>query len=365
MDSLRGIGKGRFTSPPGPNPGNEGGDSVVSLLQRYENVREKLEQVINERESLRLEIEKLKSQIFKENSPLAQLEGLLAQPDRGFGVVVYYRLRAVWGLCNQKLLTLSKELQKRFESSDRESFKQQGMTLNAAKRQGLEAKIALLQAERQSVNKILIRLQHEARPVRFLKRLATSNVESAISAEKTKLRVLERDIEALSRESERLAKDQSNEYPGLSISIRREINCAVLALAQHLYLSFNEGNICDFALMAKQKELVEINFGSLVECQNIDRKIRELLIRFRNQTQKPDDLKKRTAWLKVRIVYRDAQDVLPDLECLNFIDTAFDDATIRKQAFYQPVPVNVLALNFWNVRDALCQRSPENDSSRG
>jgi hypothetical protein len=92
----------------------------------------------------------------------------------------------------------------------------------------------------------------------------------------------------------------------------------------------------------------------LIECQNIDRKIRELLIRFRNQAQNPDELKKRTAWLKARMVYRDAQDVLPDIECLNFIDTAFDDATIRKQAFYQPVPVNVLALNFWNIRDALC-----------
>ncbi|MHB1544279.1 MAG: hypothetical protein ACYCS1_10200 [Gammaproteobacteria bacterium] len=361
MGNMQGAGKGRITSPPGINSGNEEGDGVVSLLQRYETVREELEQVINERESLRLEIEKLKNQICKENNPLTQLEGLLAQPDRGFGVVVYYRLRAVWGLCNQKLLTLSKELQKRLEGTDRESFRQQAMTLNAAKRQGLEAKIALLQAERQAVNKILTRLQHEARPARFLKRLTTQNVEPTILAEKTKLRVLERDIEALSRESEKLAKDLTEGYPGLSLPVRREINCAILALAQHLYLAFNEGNICDFALMAKQKALIEINFGSLIECQNIDRKIRELLIRFRNQTQKPDDLKKRTAWLKARMIYRDAQDALPDTECLNFIDTAFDDTTIRQQAFYQPIPVNVLALNFWNVRDALCNRSPEND----
>ncbi len=355
MGNQRDSEEGQNATSPGNLPGKEKGvEGVVSLLQRYEAVREELEQVITERESLRLEIEKLKSQIFRENSPLAQLEGLLAQPDRGFSVVVYYRLRAVWGLCNQKLVTLSKELQKRFESTDRESFRQQAMTLNAAKRQGLESKIMVLQAERQAVNKVLVRLQHEARPARFLKRLVTQNIEQAIRAEKTKLRVLERDIEVLRRESEKLAKDLSEGYPGLSLAVRREINCAIFALAQHLYLAFNEGNVCDFALMAKQKELVEINFGSLIECQNIDRKIRELLIRFRNQAQNPDELKKRTAWLKARMVYRDAQDVLPDIECLNFIDTAFDDATIRKQAFYQPVPVNVLALNFWNIRDALC-----------
>lgn len=354
MDNLRGSGKAQATPPSVTHPGKVEGEGVVSLLQRYETVREELERIIQERESLRLELEKLKGRIFKENSPLMQLEGLLAQPDQGFSVVVYYRLRAVWGLCNQKLLTLSKELQKRFEAPDRESYRQQAMTLNATKRQGLEAKITVLEAERQAVHVALTRLRYQARPTGFLKRLASTNVEPEIRAAQTKLRVLERDIEALRRESEKLAGDLDHDYPGLSVSVRREINCAVLAMAQHLYLLFNEGNICDFALMAKQKELVDINFGSLIECQNIDRKIRELLIRFRNQAQKPDDLKKRAAWLKARMVYRETQDVLPDVECLNFIDTAFDDDTIRQQSFYQPVPVNVLALNFWNVRDTLC-----------
>ncbi len=354
MVNVRDMRKGQVSSPPGINPGNDEGAGVVSLLQRYETVREELEQVISERESLRLEVEKLKSQIFKENSPLAQLEGVLAQPDRGFNVVVYYRLRAVWGLCNQKLLTLSKELQKRLESSDRDAYRQLAMTLNGAKRQGLEAKISLLKSERQAVSKIITRLQHEARPASFLKRFSGHDIEPRIRAEKTKLRVLERDIEALNRESEKLVKDPGDEYPGLSLAVRREINCAILALAQNLYLTFNEGNVCDFALMAKQKELVEINFGSLVECQNIDRKIRELLIRFRNQAQNTDDFKKRTAWLRSRVIYRNAQDVLPDNDCLNFIDTAFDDSTIRTQTFYQPVPVNILTLNFWNVRDVLC-----------
>ncbi len=326
---------------------------TLPLLQRYESVRSELEKVVAERETLRHEIAHLKEEMSKNAVPLVELETELTHPDRGYNIVVYYRLRAVWGLCNQKLMTLQKDLYKKLEVADRENYKRQVQATWTAKRGALALRKTQVEKERRSVLQSVSRLERMLRPGSILWRKANQNLEQNILAEKTKLRLLEREIESLDRELATDAPDHLEESPELSLNLRREINCAVVALAQHLYILFNEDNICDLALLANQKNLRTLSFGSLIECQNIDRKIRERLIHFRNQSLSIEDLKKRTLWLKRKLVFS-GQTALPNPDCLNFIDTIFDEADIAAQPFYQPIPVNVLALNFWNIRDILC-----------
>ena len=326
---------------------------TLPLLQRYEAVRSELEKVVAERESLRHEIAHLKEEVSKNVVPLVELETELTHPDRGYNIVVYYRLRAVWGLCNQKLMTLQKDLYKKLEVSDRENYRRQVQAAWTAKQGGLALQKSQVEKERRSVLQSVSRLERMQRPGSILWRKANQNLEQNILAEKTKLRLLEREIESLDRQLAMDAPDHLEESPGLSLNLRREINCAVVALAQHLYILFNEDNICDLALLANQKNLRNLSFGSLIECQNIDRKIRERLIHFRNQNLSIEDLKKRTLWLKRKLAFS-GQTALPNPDCLNFIDTIFDEADIAVQPFYQPIPVNVVALNFWNIRDILC-----------
>jgi hypothetical protein len=326
---------------------------ALPLLQRYESVRSELEKVMVEREALRLEISQLKQEISKNAVPLVELETELTHPDRGYNIVVYYRLRAVWGLCNQKLMTLERDLHKKLEVADQENYKRQLQATWAAKRGTLSIRKTQVEKEKRIVFQSVSRLERMLRPGSILWRRANQNLEQNILAEKTKLRLLEREIESLDRELAMDAPDQLEESPGLSLNVRREINCAVVALAQHLYILFNEDNICDLALLANQKNLRTLSFGSLIECQNIDRKIRERLIHFRNQNLSIEELKKRTLWLKRKLVFS-GQAAVPEPDCLNFIDTIFDEKDISAQPFYQPIPVNVLALNFWNIRDILC-----------
>ncbi len=323
------------------------------MLQRYESVRNELEKVMVERETLRREIAQLKEEISKNAVPLVELENELTHPDRGYNVVVYYRLRAVWGLCNQKLMTLQRDLQKKLEVADRENYRRQVQAERTGKKESLALRKTQLEKERHTVLQSVGRLERMLRPGSILWHKTNRNQEQSILAEKIKLRLLEREIEALSQE---LAKDTSDQHavsPGLSLPVRREINCALVAMAQHLYILFNEDNICDLALLANQKNLRNLSFGSLIECQNIDRKIRERLMHFRNQSLSVEDLKKRALWLKRKLIFHD-QMALPDPECLNFIDTIFDEQEIAAQPFYQPIPVNVMALNFWNIRDVFC-----------
>ena len=134
------MAKSRDTEPSSgrhPVPMQVPAESVggaLPLLQRYESVRSELEKVMVEREALRLEISQLKQEISKNAVPLVELETELTHPDRGYNIVVYYRLRAVWGLCNQKLMTLERDLHKKLEVADQENYKRQLQATWAAKR---------------------------------------------------------------------------------------------------------------------------------------------------------------------------------------------------------------------------------------
>jgi hypothetical protein len=319
------------------------------ILEQYEAVRKELGETIAERDNLRQKMERLWTQ-FRE------LEQVLADPEQGTAAIVYYRLRAVWSICQQQLTTLARQSVDRLIVPDRQRYEQKIAIALQTKRQAMEERKSQIQAERASINATVMRLEEELKKnTGFHHTIARRGIERSLQTVRERLIPYDARIKELDKQIESLDQEPLPPYPGLPINMRRDINLLLIALAQQNYLLFRADNVADHALTAHRKALKEVYFGTPADCQKLDRCIREALVTFRSRSADSASVRRRASDLRLQARYLSEEHTVPIPETLNFIhETRISDQKRGFDSdFDQPVPVNVLALNYWNLQDVL------------
>ena len=326
---------------------------LVELFENRNQIKRELDQATAERDSLREELEMLRSRHLELQRQLSNLEQMLADAERGQSAIVYYRLRAVWDTCRQQLRLLADDLNGRYEKAERGGFEQNLGRDRSRRLDELAQQFDKLERERRNLRNQLAELQQQLAGLRKLwHKRKRDTVQFQIDKLTRQFKPIEtRKLELLAA-METLRNQKPQTWPGISNASKRTVNLWLLALAQYLYLHLTEYNIAEMARSAGTKAIADVHFGLLNDCLMIGNHIYEVVVKLRSDRTRPEKLRFRAEYLRSVATYASDRDTVPEESCLEYIpQTSGAAPTIDAEA--EAVAMNVLRLNYWDIQNIL------------
>ncbi len=284
---------------------------------------------------------------------LQRLEAMLADPEKGQNAILYFRLRAIWELCNRDLMALSRQFRDKYVASGDKAGGDGNEAPTDAHSARVRAAQVRVRAVQQEVKRLDFDLNKRDKPFKVGEKQSLTN---ALERARQELEVATRELKALqSQASDSTAKPAPAPARGnaLTVQTKRAINTTLIALAQHFYLAYREEQIAEMALRASQKSVDEVNFGLSSECLALGNKIRELVAQVKNESNRHETVRKRVEYLKDKLRYASDSDAIPDKNSLNSIPTRVATKEGLFTNLGDEIPVNVLASNYWDINRAL------------
>lgn len=284
---------------------------------------------------------------------LQRLEAMLADPEKGQNAILYFRLRAIWELCNRDLMALSRQFRDKYVASGGQAGNAGNEVSTDAHSARVRAAQVRVRAVQQEVRRLDFDLNKRNKPFKVGEKQSLAN---ALKRAGQELELATRELKALqSKAPEPAEKPAAAPARGnaLTVQTKRAINTTLIALAQHFYLAYREEQIADMALRASQKSVDEVNFGLASECLALGNKIRELVAQVKNESNRHEVVRKRVEYLKDKLRYATDRDAIPDKNSLNSIPTRVATKEGLFTNLGDEIPVNVLALNYWDLNRAL------------
>jgi len=308
------------------------------------------------------------SRLRAERDALAQrlqrLEAMLADPEKGQNAILYYRLRAIWDMCHRDLMALSRQFREKYvgQTAGKEGSAHSGSAsgvvedAQAARLRAVQARVRALEEERK---KLHYELHERDKPFKVGEKRALTHTlakaEKQLETAIQELKVLQQIMPAkpVAEPVQAAPAEEHGTQAALNVQTRRAINITLIALAQHFYLLYREEQIAEMALRASQKPVDEVNFGLASECQALGNKTRELATLSKNEKNRHEAVRRRVEYLKGKLHYASASDAIPEQNSVNSIPTRVAAKEGMFSNLGDEIPVNVLALDYWNLNQAL------------
>lgn len=329
--------------------------SVVELFQSRNLLKRELDQVTAERDVLRADVEDLRKRYEETQRQLTSIEQMLVDPEKGQSAILYYRLRAIWDTCRQQLRVLAEELSARQEQLESGKHAETAEQRKAAKLQGMQRLVDMVEKNRQSLEMAVADMEAQlSRLKRFWHKKKRQQLQLQIDATREKLQPLAKRKMELIASLEAARKEPVTAFSGISIAARRAINTAILAMTQYLYLHFSEHNVAEMARSAGTKPVSDVNFGLGMDVIGIGNQLREVVLKLRADTTRPEKLKLRAEYLRQKLTYKSAEDTVPEDSSMDYmLLNAANSAAL--DTLTNALPLNVLHMNYWDVQSVLLQ----------
>jgi len=331
--------------------------SLVEIFQNRNTLKRELDQAVAERDVLRGDVESLRKRHDELQRQLQNLEQMLSDPEKGQSAILYYRLRAIWDTCRQQIRSLADELSSRQDQIERAKHKELCEQQKSEQLTEMQRLLDMVDRNRQTLEAGIGEMEQElARLKRFWQRGKRRTLQQEIDAAREKIPPLSTRKAELMASMEQVRKASLPSFPGLSVAAMRAINVTLLALAQYLYLHFSEHNIGEMAKSAGTKPVSDVNFGMTNDCLTIGTQLREVVLKLRNDSARPEKLKHRGEHLRESATYA-GDSTVPEESSLDYLLPTLSNASaIDTRA--NAIPVNVLRLNYWDLQ-ALMLKPPE------
>ena len=329
------------------------------LLKLYWNragVKRELTQLRRERHDL---LDKLKEQegaIVRAQEQLEGLERLLTNPLAAANAMVYFQLRHLWRVGAQKLQQFATELQTQRERRERAHLHEAALAKRRRRLGAINEKLQSLLLKRRDVIEEKARLEQQLEAMNALfKLLRGPKLRSTISGLADGSIALEERVAELKELQEKIQGEALPEPEGLSLESRRLINCAVIALAQHLVVHFAENDLAGLARSTTERPVGDMKFGDRRDCDRMVERIRERISELQNQRDLADHVKRRSDHLLGQMSYRNETDSLPTVDCVAAILPRLPQTgeSPSRRATDAPLRINVLTDEFWDIFSVL------------
>ena len=332
--------------------------SMMELFQDRNALKRKLEEADAERAVLRADVEDMRKRHEEVQRQLASLEKMLTDPEKAQNAILYYRLRAVWDTCRNMIRGMAEELSARQDEAERKRYTEAYEQQRASQLNDLQRLVEILDRDRQGVAAGITEMEVQVEKLKWFwqkkrRERLMQDIEEAIA----KLNGVDKRRAELAAKTEQVRKAPIPTYLGIGIPARRAINTALLALTQYLYLHFMEHDIAQMARGAGTKPVSDAYFGLANECLNIGMKMWDVVVKLKDDKLRSERLKQRTEYLRQKLSYASDADSVPEESSISFVlPTSQNSAEINAE--YHAIPVNVLALNYWDIQ-ALLLKPPE------
>ncbi|MBM4197183.1 MAG: hypothetical protein FJ197_08830 [Gammaproteobacteria bacterium] len=334
-----------------PDPGDE---QLLKLFWNRAELKKELAQLRRDRDRLVEQLRQQEHTNLRSQQRLEQLEALLADPLEAANAVVYYQLRRVWLLCHRRLDRLARELADR----QREREEQRTVALFERRRDGelaridedlaaVDRKLCVAEAEWQKVEQNVRRWRGFWN---YFRRRAASERAVGLRADLDALVLM---ADGLRNERRQIEREPLPEWTGLSLDGRRNINFALIAMAQRLLIHFSERDIAVLAREAYSRGLAELSYGTVAECRDLSAGIADVLQRLDHSDRLSSQIRRRAEYLQRSSSYRSESDAVPGAAEFNSVPLRIADVGEPRPADENLLTVNVLVDDYWDLNAVL------------
>lgn len=325
-------------------------DRLLRLFWNRAELKREFAALQRERERMADQVRQLDGALLRGQQRLDQLEGLLADPERGANAAVYFQLRGIWTYGRRRLSRLAGDLTTRQQEREGQREAARFEEHRQAALSAIDARLAPLLERREMLESELgvVRSRHAER-TGFWNYFARRRLVS----EQSVLAVAGQSVAEQIERYERARHDKLKELPTLPDEIgidgKRIVNLSVLALAQELCLAFGEQDVATLARESSLRQVTEARYGSLEDCRSLSQQIERVLRKVEVMDELPSRVRRRAETLQQNVSYRRDADTVPARDALATIPvlTAPNDPT--RSARERDLPVNVLAEEYWDI----------------
>jgi hypothetical protein len=324
-------------------------DRLLDLFWNRAELKKAFAEMRAERHNLRERIRQQEGQILRAQQRVEELEGVLADPTQAANAGVFFQLRALWGYGRRRLMRLSRDL----ATHERERTQRAGQQAFESGREAelaeLDRSLAQTREQVRQAQQIWMELARRRRGLLAWFGIGPGRDELDVAQEAVTNARLERDrIEQLRKSKLHEAAPDGGE---LDLASRRRINLAVVALAQELFLHFDEDDLAAQAREAISRQLVDVDYGTASACRRLSRAIAERLQTFEAVPDLPARIRRRARYLVSCARYRLETDAVPTTGCFTTMPRLLDDA--GQPVDRRAVATNVLTDEYWDLYSVL------------
>ena len=334
-------------------------ESGAQLLKLYSNragVKRELNDLRKERHEL---IDKLKDQegaILRAQEQLEGLERLLTNPLAAANAMVYFQLRHLWRVGAQKIEQFGAELKTQREQRERAQLQEAALAKRSRRLGAITERLDSVLRKQQELLEDFRAAEVLLASMNGFKRFFKGpRIRSRMNGMKAGNSALQEKIAELQELQEKIQGEALPEPDGLSLESRRLINCAVIALAQHLVVHFSENDLINLTKTATERPVGDMKFGDRRDCDRMVERIRERIEDLRQQTGLADDVRLRTDFLGRQVQYRNETDSLPTTESVATTERSPQAGNETSQrSSNETLRINVLLDEYWDIFAVLC-----------
>lgn len=332
-----------------PAPLGDTDERLVALFRNRAELKKAFTALQEECEELRERLARMEEDPAMHNGRLAALEQRLSERETAYPALVYYQLRGLWRFCHNMLLEFSEQLQEQHHEREYAAHLEAWQTQQGSVLARLDERIGLVEGETARCQAALAEQQAALQELRgFWNHFRRRRLREQLEAQALRVQEARARLTDLRRERESEAEAQAPQFPGLSAEARRNINLAVLAFAQYLYLEFSPNSLSQLSLAAMTRNLTDVSYGTRRDCESLMELIETATVRMAEKRGYGDELKIRAKHLRRRVSFASAEATVPDVASMENFPLEFHDGHAGVQ-----VDVNVLEENYWDLGELL------------
>lgn len=329
--------------------GVEPDERLVALFKNRAELKQAFSRLQAECEELRERLAQVEASPAQDQQRLAALEQRLSERETGYPALVYFQLRGLWRYCHTQLLEFSEQLQQQHGEREYETFAQEFHEQQRLKLVTIDERLQLVKSEYARQAATLTRLNEAMERLRgFWNHFRRKRLAEQVEDQKRVVAEVKARLKQLDASRAETARTPVPEFAGLSNDARRNINLAVLAFAQYLYVTFSEHNLAALSHDAMAKSVHDVAYGSQADCEALMSLIERSLKAMIARRGYADELRMRARHLKLRSTFESQDATVPAAASLGQFPLDFHDGHAGVQ-----VDVNVLELDYWNVKEVL------------
>ena len=265
------------------------------------------------------------------------LGDLLGDPKTGFGALVFFQLRALWKTCHQQLSTFATDLTRQQEARELAKHKAEADAAKKARLADVEQRLEAAAKEADAKRQPLADAQVEfGRLTAFWHYFKRRRSQKSLELLRHQVVIADAAVGDLHAERSAVDREAQAEFPGISLTARRNINLAIISFAEILC-----EHVDAFGLAARAKEAVarrvhEMSFGTPTECESYMQRVQQAQAAVAGQKQVSVALKAKLDRLRANCEYRNNADTVPTADSL-------------APAAAAAAPWNVMAEDYWDL----------------
>ena len=332
----------------GPEGGAVSADEerLMQLFQNRAGLKKAYADLKDEFHLLRDRLKQQEGATIRVQQQLDGLGDLLADPTTGFGALVFYQLRGLWKTCHQNLSAFTADLTKTQEAREMARYKADCEAARDARLADVDRRLQLAAEKADLQREHLASAQRELNQLTafwhyFERRRRNKSLENL----RQNVVLADGEVGDLHAERSAIGNQSLDDFPGISLSARRNINLAIIGYAELLCETVDA-----FGLAARAKEAVarrvhEMTFGSRSECEDYMQRVQKALEAVASHKPITGAVKAKMERLRAICEYRNSADTVPTADSL----AAPPAPDAAKDGRAAPPAWNVLAEDYWDL----------------